>query len=300
MPGVEALRHEEVREALRLLGVPEPPAHRAGAQRELRETLTGSGTVRLLLDSAPPGARDAFVRLTVDGAAEVETLLGRGWWGHGMLPPPLDWLQRRALVLVGHDGLVYPLDEALRGFHDLTLALQIVPDEAAPLESQAVQAVSVEPAGCVLVAPRPGQLDRALTISAAQLRAVAPTVAISPKSAELVRAALRSAGIALSEDAVVPARPSAPALPASAEEAVGPKGVRVLLERGVREGRQVRLEYFASSRGGAASERVVDPWEFRDDLLRGWCHLRQGERTFAVDRIGKALLLPSPLENAAG
>ncbi|MBA2576576.1 MAG: WYL domain-containing protein, partial [Euzebyaceae bacterium] len=111
-----------------------------------------------------------------------------------------------------------------------------------------------------------------------------------------VTAALRAAGVRLSEDAVVGADPAAPALPGTAEDAVGPRAIRALLERGVRESRQLRLQYFASSRGGAATDRVVDPWAFRDDLLRGYCHLREGERTFAVDRIGRARLLPTGIE----
>jgi predicted DNA-binding transcriptional regulator YafY len=78
---------------------------------------------------------------------------------------------------------------------------------------------------------------------------------------------------------------------------VGPGAVRRLLQRAVAEGRQVRLEYFASSRGGAASERVVDPWAFADDLLRGYCHLRAGERTFALDRVGSARLLDEAIDH---
>ncbi|MBA2528383.1 MAG: WYL domain-containing protein, partial [Euzebyales bacterium] len=79
-----------------------------------------------------------------------------------------------------------------------------------------------------------------------------------------------------------------------------PRAIRTLLQRAVSEERQVRLQYFASSRGGAATDRVVDPWRFRDDLLRGYCHLRDGERAFAVDRIGRARLLPSAIEHPEG
>ncbi|MBW3602475.1 MAG: WYL domain-containing protein, partial [Actinobacteria bacterium] len=112
-----------------------------------------------------------------------------------------------------------------------------------------------------------------------------------------VRAALRAAGVSTSEHAVVPAAAGAPALPGVAEDAVGPRAVRSLVRRALQEGRQLRLWYFASSRGGAATDRVVDPWAFDDDLLRGYCHLRTGERTFAVDRIGHARLLPDPVDH---
>ena len=90
--------------------------------------------------------------------------------------------------------------------------------------------------------------------------------------------------------AAATADPALP-LPGVEEQAVGPRAIRRLLQRALEEGRQVRLEYYASSRGGQATERVVDPWTFDDDLLRGWCHLRADQRAFAVDRIGRARLL---------
>lgn len=288
MAGVAALGLDRIREALRLLGAAHPPDHRAAAQRCLRELLRGQGTVRSALEQAPDGARAAFVQLAEDGATSVEQLLGRGWWGHGSLPPPLDWLQHRALVHVSDSGLVSAVDEAREGFSDLTLPLEPVPQEPKPLR--------VEAAGCVVIAPQPGLLDRALTVAEAGLRTLAPTVAVSLRPPEAVNAALRSAGVRLAEDETVAVAPGEPALPGTAEDAVGPRAIRALLERGVEERRQVRLEYYASSRGGAATERTVDPWDFRDDLLRGYCHLRQGERSFALDRIGHARLLPSAVE----
>lgn len=293
MSTVGDLPADVLRGALRLLGAVEPPAGRAQAARELRGALGQPGAVRSLIDAAPPGARDAFVRLADVGPLRVQDLLGRGWWGHGALPPPLDWLQRRALVAVGPDGLVHPVEEAREGLLDLTLGLA----GAGPGGPDDARTVRVEAAGCAVVAPDEAALGRALTVSGAALRAVAPTVALSPRSAEAVVSALRGAGVGLGEDAVVAAQAHEPALPGTAEDAVGPRAVRSLLERGVEERRQVWLRYFASSRGGAATERVVDPWSFSGDLLRGWCHLRLGERTFAVDRVGLARLLPSANEH---
>ena len=294
MPGVAELRHDQVSEALRLLHVPDPSAHRGAALRQLRDVLTGYGTVRGELEGAPDGARAAFVRLAQDASATVEDLLGRGWWGRGALPPPLDWLQRRAFILVGDDGLVHATDEARAGFADLRLDLN---NTSRVTDSAAVR---VEEAGCVVIARDPGILDRALSVTAARLRAVAPTVALSPRKPATVTAALRSAGVRLEDDAAVSVIPGSPALPGTTEDAVGPRAVRALLERALSEGRQVHLRYFASSRGGAATERVVDPWSFRDDLLVGYCHLRTGERTFAVDRIGQARLLASAIEVTRG
>lgn len=289
MTGVAALDHETVREALALLGHADPPGHRGAAQRELREHLAAPAVVRSALDGAPQGAREAFVSLCGQGAASVEELLGRGWWGRGVLPPPLDWLQRRALVAVGEAGLVHPVEEAREGFLQRTLDL--------PEPVHGDGAVRVERAAAVVVAEDDAALDRAVAVPAAGLRAVAPTVAVSARDPAAVRAALRSAGIGLDADATVRADDQAPPLPGTAEDAIGPRAIRTLLERAVAEGRQVRLRYFASSRGGAATDRVVDPWRFADDLLVGYCHLRTGERTFAVDRIGQARLLASPIEH---
>lgn len=320
MPDAATLAPETVREALRLLGDDQASSGRTQAVRALRELLSVPGAVRTLVDRAPEGARAAFARLATDGPAAVEDLLDRGWWGHGTLPPPLDWLQRRALVTIGPDALVHALDEARRSFLDLAFALDLSPDppgsaSAAPSPAAAgpdpwgavagsagaEPPLRVERAGCVVVAPGPAALDRALNVPAAGLRAVAPTVATSERSSGAVAAALRAAGVALDEDNVVPLRArgerSEPALPTASEDAVGPRAVRLLLNRAVGERRQVRLRYFASSRGGAATDRVVDPWTFTDDLLRGWCHLRLGERTFAVDRIGHARLLPTLVDH---
>ena len=289
MTSLSTLDHDTVCEALALLGRAEPPSHRGAAQRELREHLAAPGGVRFILDGAPEGAREAFVTLCSDGAASVEDLLGRGWWGRGLLPPPLDWLQRRALIAVGEEGAVHPVDEARDGFLQRTLEFD---DEVAE-ERHA----RVEPAAAVVVTDSPALLDRAVAVPAAALRAVAPTVAVSSRGVPAVRAALRAASVPLDADAAVPADRDAPALPGTAEDAVGPRAIRSLLERAVAEERQVRLRYFASSRGGAATERVVDPWRFADDLLVGYCHLRTGERTFAVDRIGQARLLATPVEH---
>ncbi len=289
MPGAGSLPPEVVREALRLAGERELPAGRAQAVRGLREAFAIPGAVRSLVDRAPPGARAAFVRLVQDGPTPVEELLGRGWWGHGTLPPPLDWLQRRGLITTTADGLVHAVDEARGGFLDLALDLS-VPDEAP-------EALRVEHAAAVVVAPTPSALDRALTVPGTGLRGIAPTIAVSERAAATVAAALRAAGVVLAEEPAVTAAESEPALPTAAEDAVGPRAVRAVLQRAVDEKRQVRLQYFASSRGGAATDRVVDPWSFRDDLLRGWCHLRLGERTFAVDRVGHARLLPSGIEH---
>lgn len=303
--GVDDLPPRRVQEALRLLGAG-PDSCGPAASRALRERLAAGDTVPGLLATAPAGAPEAFARLAAVGPLAVEALLGRGWWGRGALPPPLDWLQRRALVAVGADGLVHAIREARPGWGRGRRGAPAVGGgqtgrRGAPAASEAGRdgdALWVEEAGAVVVAAAPHVLDRALGVAPARLRAVAPTVALSSLGPGAVRAALRAAGVSPAEHAVVPAAAGAPALPAVAEDAVGPRAVRALVRRGLEEGRQLRLWYFASSRGGAATDRVVDPWAFSDDLLRGYCHLRAAERTFAVDRIGHARLLPDPVDHA--
>ncbi len=95
MPGVERLRYEEVREALRLLGEPEAPGTRAGAQRRLRDVLRASGRVEAPWTPGRPQLEPRSRDWWTPGRAHRLELLGRGWWGHGTLPPPLDWLQVR-------------------------------------------------------------------------------------------------------------------------------------------------------------------------------------------------------------
>lgn len=287
MPGVDDLAGEEVRDALRLLGLADPGTV-AAARRALRDALTAPGFVAELMTRAPGGAADAFRRVAVDGAASVEDLLSRGWAGVGRLPAPLDWLQRRALVLVGDEGLVHATDEARHGWATLTFDL---PDPAPGGQTPLL----IEEARTVVVADSGAALDRACAVPGAALRTVAPTVAISDRPPAVVQAALESAGAPVSAAHAVQVAQGAMSLPGVEEEAVGPRAIRALVQRALEEERQLRLEYFASSRGGQATERVVDPWVFSDDLLRGYCHLREDERAFAIDRIGRARLLSTPV-----
>lgn len=292
MPAVADLPPEDVRDALRVLGETDAVAA-AGARRALRDRLSQAGAVADLLERAPEGAATAFRHLVVEGVATVEDLLGRGWAGKGLLPPPLDWLQRRALIAVGPDGMVHPVDEARDSFAAMTLDLQATPPPAAPTQAPFV----VEGVRTVVVAPSAAALDRMTPVSGAALRAVSDTVAVSDRPPLAVQAALESAGATVTgpDSVTSESGEGAMALPGMEEDAVGPRAIRQLIQRALAEQRQLRLQYFASSRGGQATERVVDPWVFADDLLRGWCHLRADERAFAVDRIGHARLLTTPV-----
>lgn len=289
---LDRLALDDVREALALLGI-DAPSGRTTALRALRDAFAQFGFVRHQLEQAPAPARAAFLRLLHEGPLAVEQLLGRGWWARGLLPSPLDWLQRRALVLVDDAGRVVAVDEAREGY--LAGGRHPVAPAASPAVDVPGARLSVESAGAVVICQDADLLHRAVTLPSAKLRLVAPTVAVSPATPAGVVRALREANLPLVEDLQVAASSTQPALPDRVEQAVGPQAIRTLLERAVREERQVRLDYYASSRGGAATDRVIDPWRFVDDLLTGWCHLRTAERTFAVDRIGRARLLPETI-----
>lgn len=291
MPSIDELTSEQIRDALRLLGL-EDAVTGHGSRRVLREQLVAPGLVADLISRAPSRAAEAFRVVAIDGAASVEDLIDRGWAGVGQLPAPLDWLQRRGLVAVGPAGLVHATDEAKHGY--ATLTFDLPEDDVLDPEnedSRPVAPLLIEEARTVVVAPSQAALDRAAAVPGAALRTVAATVAISDRPPEVVQAALESAGAEVSSAHGVAVNPQEMTLPGAEEEAVGPRAIRALVQRGLDERRQLRLEYFASSRGGQATERVVDPWVFSDDLLRGYCHLRGDERAFAVDRIGRARLL---------
>lgn len=299
-----------INEALQLLGEREVPSHRSAAARVLREVLEDHRTVRDLLEAAGPEGRDAFVQLVVDGPARVEDLADRGWPGRGALPAPLDWLQRRALVAAGADGLVHAVDEARRAYLTPTLDLQSATPSpvaggdagraaARPAEEPGESEARVVGARSVVVADA-ATIDRLIADADLTLEAVSDTVAVADADPDQLRSALRHAGVALLDDTAVDADATAPPLPTTPERAVGPKAVRTLLARAVEEHRQVWLRYFASSKAGATTERVVDPWALGDDLLRGWCHLRRDERTFAVGRIGEAVMLADAIEHERG
>lgn len=278
-----------VSEALGLLGCRDVPGNRSAGARLLREWLSDHRTVRDLLEAAPEAGRDAFVRLATGGPAPVEDVADRGWPGRGTLPAPLDWLQRRALVAAGPDGRVHAVAEPRRAFTAPTLDLPAAPAEDPPAQPAPTEA-RVLGAGSVVVADA-ATIDRLVADADVALEAVADTVAVGDVAPARLRSAVRRAGVALFDEEAVRADADAPALPTTPERAVGPKAVRSLLGRAVDERRQVWLRYFASSKAGATTERVVDPWTLADDLLRGWCHLRRDERTFAVGRIGEAVLL---------
>lgn len=301
MLGVADLSADVVREALRHLGATDHDI-RVASRKALRERFLTPGFVAEVVSRGPAGTEAAFGRLVVDGADSVEEVLGRGWAGVGQLPDPLGWLQRRGLVILGPAGLVHAVEEARKGYATMTFDLHV----ADPGEGPQVRVVETR---SVVTAEDEAALDETLHLAGAnRLLKIAPTVAISHLPWESLTSALESVGVRpltpvadeehhghidVAGDEAAAGAAHLP-LPGVEETAVGPRAIRAMITRALEEARQLRLEYFASSRGGQGTERVVDPWSFDDGLLRGWCHLRGGERTFALDRIGRAKLLTTP------
>lgn len=66
---------------------------------------------------------------------------------------------------------------------------------------------------------------------------------------------------------------------------------------GLREHRQIELDYYSSARDERAT-RAVEPWQLWSSegnwYLAGYCHLAAGERVFRLDRVATARLLDVP------
>ena len=81
-----------------------------------------------------------------------------------------------------------------------------------------------------------------------------------------------------------------------------PSAVLDVVQQGVRERRQVSLDYYAYGRD-ELTHRVVDPHRVTTDqgqwYLSGYCHLADGDRLFRIDRIRSAELLDSTFEAPA-
>lgn len=77
--------------------------------------------------------------------------------------------------------------------------------------------------------------------------------------------------------------------------------LRADLERAVRDGRQVRLNYWVPARD-EETERVVDPRGVVTSrgaaYLAAWCHSAEDDRLFRLDRIHGAVVLDAPAAHA--
>jgi proteasome accessory factor C len=76
--------------------------------------------------------------------------------------------------------------------------------------------------------------------------------------------------------------------------------LKAVLERALRDGRQVRIVYYVPTRD-EATERVVDPLAVGSqdgfEYLDAWCHQADDQRLFRIDRISQVEVLPTPVED---
>lgn len=158
----------------------------------------------------------------------------------------------------------------------------------------------IHQAGCAVVARTPAELNRFIALvetADKPITPVAPTVALSPLEPGALAAILAADGIEVAGDIVIASTQAEPQLDWQEIKAVRPSDVRAVINQAIDEGRQLELHYFATSNDGAATIRVLDPWTLKGTLLTGWCHLRNDERSFALERIGTAVLLTTPITN---
>lgn len=158
----------------------------------------------------------------------------------------------------------------------------------------------IHEAGCAVVARTPAELNRIISVietAGKPVTPVAPTVAISPVEPGALAAILDAEGIEVAGTYAITSDQQEPQLDWQEVKAVGPSRVREVIVQAIEEHRQVELHYFAKAHDGAATIRVLDPWTLDGNLLTGWCHLRNDERSFALERIGAAVLLTTPITN---
>lgn len=68
-----------------------------------------------------------------------------------------------------------------------------------------------------------------------------------------------------------------------------------LLKRALKEKKKVKINYYSLS-SDEVRNRIVDIYQIREDCIIAYCHLRNDERTFVINRINKAALLNEKYE----
>jgi len=84
------------------------------------------------------------------------------------------------------------------------------------------------------------------------------------------------------------------------ERAAAINELRERLNRAVEARRQVRLDYYVPTRD-QTTERVVDPLRVvsadGNTYLAAWCHVAEDQRLFRLDRVSRAEVLDTPVED---
>ncbi len=71
--------------------------------------------------------------------------------------------------------------------------------------------------------------------------------------------------------------------------------IKRLLKKAFREKRSIKIKYYSLS-SEEVRYRVVDIYQMHKDCIIAFCHLRDDERTFVIDRIHQARLLDENYE----
>lgn len=66
--------------------------------------------------------------------------------------------------------------------------------------------------------------------------------------------------------------------------------IKRLLKQAFKEKRKVKINYYSLS-SDEVTNRIVDVYKMHNDCIIAFCHLREEERTFVIDRINQAALL---------
>ncbi len=66
--------------------------------------------------------------------------------------------------------------------------------------------------------------------------------------------------------------------------------VEELLKRAFKEKKGVKINYYSLS-SDEVRNRIIDIYQMHENCIVAYCHLRNDERTFVIDRINKATLL---------
>lgn len=71
--------------------------------------------------------------------------------------------------------------------------------------------------------------------------------------------------------------------------------IKRLLRKAFKEKRSVKIKYYSLS-SDEVKFRVVDVYQMYNDCIIAFCHLRNEERTFVIDRINQSKLLDEKYE----
>ena len=66
--------------------------------------------------------------------------------------------------------------------------------------------------------------------------------------------------------------------------------INILLKRAFKEKRKVKIRYY-NPHNDESTVRVVDIYKIYNGVIVGFCHLREDERNFVIDRINSVAIL---------